>query len=125
MAWNYGRFVDAVAAAGKKEYALPMYANAQLPAPMERAGEYPSGGPHPYYLDVWRAAATSIDFYAPDIYWPDFEYWVNRYTAAGNPAFVPEARLEWRPTTRFGSTGRRAGLVSRRLAWIRSADLPD
>lgn len=94
MAWNYGRFVDAVAAAGKKEYALPMYANAQLPAPMERAGEYPSGGPHPFYLDVWRAAAPSIDFYAPDIYWPDFEYWVNRYTAAGNPAFVPEARLD-------------------------------
>jgi beta-galactosidase GanA len=94
MAWSYGRFVDAVAAAGKKEYALPMYANAQLPAPMERAGEYPSGGPHPLYLDVWRAAAASIDFYAPDIYWPDFEYWVNRYTAAGNPAFVPEARLD-------------------------------
>ncbi len=94
MAWNYGRFVDAVAAAGKKEYALPMFANAQLPAPMERGGEYPSGGPHPFYLDVWRAAASSVDFYAPDIYWPDFEYWVNRYTAAGNPAFVPEARLD-------------------------------
>jgi beta-galactosidase GanA len=94
MAWHYGRFVDSVAAAGKKEYALPMYANAQLPAPMERAGEYPSGGPHPFYQDVWRAAASSIDFYAPDIYWPDFEYWVNRYTAAGNPAFVPEARLD-------------------------------
>jgi hypothetical protein len=97
MAWFYGRFVDAVVAAGKKEYALPMYANAQLPAPMERAGEYPSGGPHPFYQDVWRAAATSIDFYAPDIYWPDFEYWVNRYTAAGNPAFVPEARLDVAP----------------------------
>jgi beta-galactosidase GanA len=97
MAWSYGRFVDAVAAAGRKEYALPMYANAQLPAPMERGGEYPSGGPHPFYLDVWRAAASSIDFYAPDIYWPDFEYWVNRYTAAGNPAFVPEARLDVAP----------------------------
>jgi beta-galactosidase GanA len=94
MAWNYGRFVDAVAAAGKNEYALPMYANAQLPAPMERPGEYPSGGPHPFYQDVWRAAASSIDFYSPDIYWPDFEYWVHRYTAAGNPAFVPEARLD-------------------------------
>lgn len=94
MAWHYGRFVDAVTSAGKKEYALPMYANAQLPAPMERAGEYPSGGPHPFYQDVWRAAAPSLDFYAPDIYWPDFEYWVHRYTAAGNPAFVPEARLD-------------------------------
>lgn len=97
MAWEYGRFVEAVAAAGKKEYPLPMYANAQLPAPMERAGEYPSGGPHPYYQEVWRVAAPSIDFYAPDIYWPDFEYWVERYTAAGNPAFVPEARMDVAP----------------------------
>jgi hypothetical protein len=97
MAWEYGRFVDAVASAGKKEYALPMYANAQLPAPMERAGEYPSGGPHPFYQDVWRAAAPSIDFYAPDIYWPDFEHWVTRYTSQGNPAFVPEARLDAGP----------------------------
>ncbi|HEY2859427.1 MAG TPA: DUF5597 domain-containing protein [Terracidiphilus sp.] len=94
MAWHYGRFVDAVAAAGKKEYALPLYANAQLPAPMERAGAYPSGGPHPYYQQVWREAAPSIDFYGPDIYWPDFELWVDRYVTAGNPAFVPEARLD-------------------------------
>jgi len=68
MAWNYANFIEAVAHAGKTEYALPMYANAQLPAPQERAGEYPSGGPHPYYLEVWRAAAPSIDFYSPDIY---------------------------------------------------------
>ncbi|HWG21847.1 MAG TPA: DUF5597 domain-containing protein [Terracidiphilus sp.] len=94
MAWQYGRFVQGVAAAGKKEYALPMYANAQLPAPLERAGEYPSGGPHPSVQDVYRAAAPSIDFYAPDIYWPDFESWVERYQAAGNPVFVPEARMD-------------------------------
>lgn len=93
MAWHYGRFIDAVAAAGKKEDPLPMYANAQLPAPFERAGDYPSGGPHPYDQDIYRAAAPSIDFYAPDIYWPDFEYWVDRYRSAGNPVFVPEARL--------------------------------
>jgi beta-galactosidase GanA len=64
MAWNYADYVEAVAHAGKTEYALPMYVNAQLPAPQERAGEYPSGGPHPEYLEVWRAAAPSIDFYS-------------------------------------------------------------
>ncbi|MBV9147262.1 MAG: DUF5597 domain-containing protein [Acidobacteria bacterium] len=94
MAWSYASYIEAVAHAGKAEYALPMYVNAQLPAPQERAGEYPSGGPHPYYLDVWRAMAPSIDFYSPDIYWPNFEYWVQRYQAAGNPIFIPEARLE-------------------------------
>lgn len=94
MAWNYASYIEAVALAGKGEYTLPMYVNAQLPAPQERSGEYPSGGPHPFYLDVWRAAAPSVDFYSPDIYWPNFEYWVQRYEIPGNPIFVPEARLE-------------------------------
>lgn len=94
MAWEYGSFVEAVTAAGKKQYALPMYMNAQLPAPLERAGSYPSGGPYPAMQDVYRVAAPSVDFYAPDIYWPDFEQWVERYQAAGNAAFVPEARLD-------------------------------
>jgi len=94
MAWNYASFIQAVIQAGKKEYALPMYVNAQLPAPQERAGEYPSGGPHPYYLEVWRAGAPSIDFYSPDIYWPNFEYWVQRYKISGNAIFIPEARME-------------------------------
>lgn len=97
MAWNYATYIQAVAQAGKGEYALPMYVNAQLPAPMERPGEYPSGGPHPYYMEVWRAAAPSIDFYSPDIYWPNFEYWVQRYQIPGNPIFIPEARMESAP----------------------------
>lgn len=97
MAWDYATYIDAVAHAGKAEYALPMYANAQLPAPQERAGEYPSGGPHPYYLDIWRAGPPTLDFYSPDIYWPNFEYWVQRYEAAGNPVFVPEARMDAAP----------------------------
>jgi Domain of unknown function (DUF5597)/Beta-galactosidase len=97
MAWTYAGYIEAVAHAGKSEYALPMYVNAQLPAPQERAGEYPSGGPHPYYLEVWRAAAPSIDFYSPDIYWPNFEYWVQRYEVPSNPIFIPEVRMESAP----------------------------
>lgn len=97
MAWNYAGYVESVAHAGKSEYPLPMYVNAQLPAPQERAGEYPSGGPHPYYLEIWRAAAPSIDFYSPDIYWPNFEYWLQRYQIPNNPIFIPEARLESAP----------------------------
>ena len=93
MAWYYARFVEDVAAAGKKEYALPMFMNAQLPAPFERAGSYPAGGPHPKTQLAYRAAAPSIDFYAPDIYWPNFEEWIERYSQLDNPVFVPEARL--------------------------------
>jgi len=62
MAWRYATYIDAVAAAGKQEYNLPMYVNAQLPAFLERAGDYPSGGPHPAVLDIYRAATTHIDF---------------------------------------------------------------
>ena len=97
MAWNYARYIEAVAEAGKREYPLPMYVNCQLPGPGERAGEYPSGGPHPYYLVIYRVSAPSLDFYSPDIYWPDFEYWIDRYRVAGNAVFVPEARMDTAP----------------------------
>jgi len=105
MAWNYARYIGAVAAAGKKEYPLPMFVNAQLPAPFERAGEYPSGGPHPYFLEIYRAAAPALDFYSPDIYWPNFEYWIERYNLSGNAVFVPEARLEPSPFNAFYAYG--------------------
>jgi hypothetical protein len=105
MAWNYARFIQAVAADGKQAYPLPMYVNAQLPAPAERAGEYPSGGPHPYYLEVYCVTAPAIDFYSPDIYWPDFEYWIRRYQFHGNAVFVPEARLESAPFNVFYAYG--------------------
>ena len=105
MAWNYARFIQTVAAEGKQAYPLPMYVNAQLPAPAERAGEYPSGGPHPYYLEVYRAAAPALDFYSPDIYWPNFEYWVQRYQVPGNAIFVPEARIESAPFNAFYAYG--------------------
>ena len=97
MAYNYARYIQGVAEAGKREYPIPMYANCQLPAPGERAGEYPSGGPHPYYLEVYRVTATSLDFYSPDIYWPNFEYWIDRYRFKGNAVFVPEARMDSAP----------------------------
>ena len=97
MTWRYATWVESVAQAGKREYPLPMYVNAQLPSLLERPGEYPSGGPHPYYLAVYRAMAPAIDFYSPDIYWPEFEYWVKRYEMRGNPIFIPEAKMESAP----------------------------
>lgn len=109
MAWHYAQFVNHVAAAGKKEYPLPMYMNAQLPAPFERAGDYPSGGPYPSMQPVYRAAAPAIDFFAPDIYWPDFEQWIERYQRAGNPVFVPEARLDVAPFNALYTFGQARG----------------
>jgi beta-galactosidase GanA len=91
MAWHFARYVEGVAAAGKKEYPLPMLVNAALIRPGHQPGQYPSAGPLPHLADIWRAAAPSIDFLAPDIYFQNFAEWARRYKKPGNPVFVPEA----------------------------------
>lgn len=91
MAWSFGRYVEVVAAAGRKEYALPLYVNAALIRPGYQPGQYPSAGPLPHLIDVWRAAAPTLDFISPDIYFPNFTEWADRYVRSGNPLFVPEA----------------------------------
>ncbi|HTZ20684.1 MAG TPA: DUF5597 domain-containing protein [Opitutaceae bacterium] len=91
MAWAFGRYVQTVAAAGKAELPLPFYVNAALIRPAFRPGQYPSAGPLPHLIDLWRAAAPAIDFLSPDIYFPNFTEWVDRYTRSGNPLFIPEA----------------------------------
>lgn len=110
MAWHYASYVQTIAEAGKRIYPLPLFVNAQLPAFLERPGAYPSGGPHPYYLDVYRAAAPALDFYAPDIYWPEFEYWVQRYQHPGNAIFIPEARLDAAPYNALYAYGAAAAI---------------
>jgi Domain of unknown function (DUF5597)/Glycosyl hydrolases family 35 len=92
-AWQVARYVDAVAAAGKKAYPLPMYVNNWLINPgNERAGRWPSGGPTEHVLDIWKAAALHIDLLAPDIYLPDFHGTCLAYARPDNPLFVPETR---------------------------------
>jgi beta-galactosidase GanA len=90
MAWHFARHTNAVARAGKKEYPLPMYVNAALRRPNSKPGQYPSAGPLPHLMDVWKAAAPDIDFLAPDIYVPNFAGWLAEFDRDGNPIFVPE-----------------------------------
>jgi beta-galactosidase GanA len=90
MAWNYGRYVNQVAAAGKAEYPIPMYVNTWLRGPNVAPGKFPSGGAQPEAIDMWRAAGNAIDIYSPDIYAINFEDWCNWYNQAGNPLFIPE-----------------------------------
>jgi beta-galactosidase GanA len=98
MAWHYARYVERMASAGRAEYALPQYVNAALVRPGRRPGEYPSAGPLPHLLDVWRAGAPSIDFLAPDVYFPNFVEWARAYDLPGNPLFVPEAGYAGSPS---------------------------
>jgi beta-galactosidase GanA len=90
-AWYFARYADRVAKAGKAAYPIPMYVNAALIRPGYLPGQYPSGGPLPHLMDVWRAGAPSIDFLSPDIYFQNFAEWCRKYDRAGNPFFIPEA----------------------------------
>jgi beta-galactosidase GanA len=90
MAWQYARFMHGVAARGKAEYDIPMYVNTWLMKDYESPGEYPSGGPEPRVLDVWKAAGPGLDVYSPDIYQPNFVEWCKRYHRDGNPLLIPE-----------------------------------
>lgn len=94
MAYHMGRFINNVAKAGKAELDIPMYVNAWLgPQPKEELpGQWPSGGPVARVMDIYRAAAPSIDLIAPDIYVPDFKGTCALYARSGNPLFIPEAR---------------------------------
>src|SRR3954453_20220075 len=96
MAYYMGRYVNQVASAGKAELNIPMYVNAWLgPQPKaELPGQWPSGGPVARVMDIYRAAAPSIDLFAPDIYVPDFKGTCALYARSGNPLFIPEARDE-------------------------------
>ncbi|PZQ58763.1 MAG: hypothetical protein DI544_13065 [Sphingomonas taxi] len=90
-AWHYARFADALTRAGKAAYPMPMYVNVALNRPGRIPGEYPSGGPLPHLIDVWKAGAPAIDFLAPDIYFPNFTRIVDTYRRPDNPLFIPEA----------------------------------
>jgi len=90
MAWHFGRYVNRVAELGKAEYPLPMFVNAALIRPGYQPGQYPSAGPLPHLMDVWRAGAPKIDFLSPDIYFTNFAEWVQRFHQSGNPLFIPE-----------------------------------
>ncbi len=94
-AWSVARFVGQVAAAGKEEYAIPMYTNAALRDPISPgpAGTYESGGPTDNVLAIWRAAAPALDVLSPDIYQNDnarYRRALELYARPDNPLFVPE-----------------------------------
>lgn len=94
MAWYFAKFTNKVAKAGKDSYPIPMFVNAALNAAEKKPGEYPSAGPLPHVMDVWKAAGTSIDFLSPDFYNPLFKHWNDLFTRQSDPLFIPEHRFD-------------------------------
>ncbi|KPI41699.1 uncharacterized protein AB675_9357 [Cyphellophora attinorum] len=119
MADAFARYVGHVAAAGRKAYNIPMYANVWLnfddPSVLDlegiplgegtptvagggaKAGVYPSGGPVPHALDIWNYHAvddTKLNFIAPDLYLHDYDWVCKQYTYRNNPLFIPEQKAD-------------------------------
>ncbi|WP_163393406.1 DUF5597 domain-containing protein [Flavobacterium limi] len=94
MAWFFAKFTNRIAKAGKEKYAIPLFVNAALNAPEKKPGEYPSAGPLPHLMDIWKAAGTSIDFLSPDFYNPLFKHWNDLFIRQGDPLFIPEHRFD-------------------------------
>jgi hypothetical protein len=94
QAFWFARYLNEVATAGRKEYALPLYANNWLnDYRFRRAGEYPSGGPAAGVLDIWKAVARELVLLAPDIYLTNedqFREVAGQFHRADNPFFIPE-----------------------------------
>lgn len=94
QAWFYARYVNDVAAAGKKAYNIPMYVNAALNYKNVKPGQYPSAGPLPHILNVWQTAATAIDCLSPDFYNPYFKQYNDLYSRSNNSLFIPEIKFD-------------------------------
>jgi hypothetical protein len=90
--------------AGKEEYDIPMFVNASIGRQNLKPATYPSGGPVPFVMDVWRAGAPKLDMLCPDIYYGSFSDNCARYTQSGNPLYIPE--------TRAGDTGVANALIA-------------
>lgn len=119
MAYHYAIYLNTVAAAGKAEYALPMFANSWQPSCEITAagggsspGVYPSGGSIPSVLDIWQLFCPELDFFAPDVYMGDYEATCRSYLHRGQPFFIPEQRRDeygalriWSAIGNYGALG--------------------
>lgn len=95
MAWKYASYMNYVAEAGRKELDLPMFVNAWIVQKEEDLpGVYPNGGPVSRVMDIYKAAAPSIDIICPDIYLPNYKEIYAMYDRADNPLLVPESSLD-------------------------------
>ncbi|KAJ0419168.1 glycoside hydrolase superfamily [Aspergillus carlsbadensis] len=131
MAHALATYVERLAEAGKQEYPIPFFANVWLntddPSILDlggisekigthilaaggsKPGDYPSGGPCPHTLDVWKFCAPSLDFIAPDTYLQEYESICKAYRHENQPLFIPEQRPDGRGARRtwlaYGSYG--------------------
>jgi hypothetical protein len=101
MADAFSRYIEHVASAGRQIHNLPVYANAWLNCDIpsvagggSKPGIYPSGGPLPHTMDIYKFNAPTLDFVSPDIYLNDYESTCEDYRHGNQPLFIPEQRRD-------------------------------
>lgn len=96
-AYQYAKYVETIAAAGKAEYPIPMFMNC-----VATLGEFsPAGGPNFDAHTMWMAFAPSIDFFSPDVYAPQFQEISANFVHDGNSLFIPETGSGMDATPKF------------------------
>lgn len=102
QAWSQARYINAIAAAGKQAFDIPMYCNVWLAYPPAELPErhiaipgigYPAGGPVQTMLPLWKIAAPAIDAIGPDMYSDNASFYLHildTYNRPDNPLWIPE-----------------------------------
>jgi uncharacterized protein DUF5597/glycosyl hydrolase family 35 len=102
QAYHQAKYINEIAAAGKREFNIPCYINVWIDAPAAELPQrqldtpgiaYPSGGAVQKMIWLWRAMAPSIDMIGPDLYTtnsPFYRATLAAYHRADNPLWIPE-----------------------------------
>ena len=102
QAYNQAKYINEIAAAGKREFAIPLYINVWIDYPPAELPErrldqpgigYPSGGAVQKFVGLWRAIAPALDLIGPDIYSDDTGFYldtIHAYARLDNPLWIPE-----------------------------------
>ncbi len=100
--YHQAKYINEIAAAGKKEFNIPYYMNVWLShvtyeLPQRQVYlpgiQYPSGGAVQRWVGLWRALAPAIEMIAPDIYTSDSSEYreiISAYARPDNPLMIPE-----------------------------------
>jgi hypothetical protein len=106
QAYHQAKYINAIAAAGKSEFAIPCYINVWIHYPAAELPQrqidtpgigYPSGGAVQKLVGLWRALTPSLDMIGPDLYSDDSRFYrdtMQVYLRADNPLWIPETGRE-------------------------------
>jgi hypothetical protein len=102
QAYHQAKYINEIAAAGKREFNIPYYINVWIDYPAAQLAQrqisqpgigYPSGGAVQKLVGMWRKLAPAIDMIGPDIYTDDSQLYRETmavYHRPDNPLWIPE-----------------------------------